>query len=64
MKKVLKISSLEVKSFVTGLENENGVKGGVVQTEWCTLNIKACENTQDWSCQTQDWSCQTQAPVC
>jgi len=65
MKKALKINTLEVKSFVTGLTDENSVKGGVVITEWCTQNIKLCQNTLDWSCQnTADWSCQTQAPVC
>lgn len=57
MKKELKISTLEVKSFVTGLHDENSVKGGVVITEWCTQNIKLCQNTADYSCQTQ-------APLC
>lgn len=57
MSKQLKISNLEVESFVTSM-NEDKIKGGVQFTEWCTQGEKACQYTNPNS------ACETQAPFC
>jgi len=68
MPKKMKIQGLEIKSFVTSLENETAVKGGIVATEWCSNGIVYCTLqtcTLDTNCQSKARTCTfTEAPNC
>jgi hypothetical protein len=60
MKKKMSLDSLEVKSFVTG--DTQKVRGGIVQTEWCSGPPKYCSLN---FCESADRECTvTEAPNC